>query len=81
MMILVSRAKKELGEAHKVTLLGKDIVSAFNNVRREPLLARMEQEDLINEHKYCQQFLRSRTFTISWDSEVRGQVTMADGAP
>jgi len=81
LMILTTTAQKEIAAGSQATLLGKDIISAFNNVRKDKLMAMLEEKGLHQEARYCNDFLHPRSFQISWDSEERGKVTMADRTP
>jgi len=43
MMVIVSKAEKAVREGGRATTLGKDIMSAFNNVRREGVIRALRQ--------------------------------------
>jgi len=43
MMITLSKAQRSVKKGDRAFLLGKDIVSAFNNVRRESLISRLRE--------------------------------------
>jgi len=81
MMIITSTVQKEIAKGNQATLLGKDVVSAFNNVRTTKLLAILRRQNLEQEADFCQTFRRPRAFQLTWDSEERGKARMDDGAP
>lgn len=82
MMLTVSHAERAIKEGKKATLLGKDIVSTFNNVRKPRLMQLLRQGDtpkhLIS---YIQHFLTTRTFQLGWDGLTRGEAKMDEGTP
>jgi len=79
MVIAVSTACKEIAKGNQVSLLGKDIVSAFNNVRATKLLKILTEHNLIKEAAFCKEYLLPRPFQILWDSETQGSASMDDG--
>jgi len=46
MMIITSIAGRETAKGNQVTRLGKDIISAFNNLRNDQLLKILEVNDI-----------------------------------
>ena len=81
-MLAVSKVERDLAKGHQVTMLGKDGVSAFNNLRREGILQSLREagvgENIIN---YITRFLRPRSFEITWDGTKRGCTAMDQGTP
>ena len=80
-MILKPMVGKERDKQNQVTLLGKDITSAFNNLRRQPLCELLLDAGLTQEAEYCTRFLEPRTFQICWDRAARGKGSMTYGTP
>ena len=77
-----NKTEEALGEGKHVTLLGKDIVSAFNQVRRTKLLQTLRSQSTPSHlTRYVKDFLQPKTCQIGWDGQKRGTVTMGDGAP
>jgi len=82
LMLIVSTAKVEMAKGAKVTLLGRDIISAFNNLRSGPLLHSLTQHYIHPPYgTYVSNFLRTRTFNIGWDGSMRGHDHMNQGVP
>ena len=72
MMLTALIAERELAKGNRVTLLGKDIVSAFNNTEEYTMistLARYPQTQLNS--KYVKDFFRPRKLAIVWDGLPR----------
>ena len=67
-------------QGHHVTLLGEDIVSAFNNVRTKECVELIEAADPTLAD-YVRRFLASRKITIWWYNCDRGPVQMDQGCP
>lgn len=78
MMIMTSITPKETERGNIVTKLGKDMVSAFNNLRKSRLLALFCDNNLEKEMEFCRDFLHTKEFQISWDMEERGKTMMDD---
>jgi len=82
MMQNISKVERGLKEGKRVTLLGKDVVSAFNNLRREGMLESLERAGVPKATRdYVSAFLEPRAFQISWDNEPRGEGRMNQGTP
>jgi len=81
MMITVGKVERARAEGKRATLLGKDVVSAFNRVRADRLCGILERAGLHWEAEYCRNFLGPRTFTISWDGSFMGTAHMDEGSP
>jgi len=84
MMLTLSTAEREIARGNRVTLLGKDIVSAFNNIRSETLLEILVANNVREETiEYIRRFLAPRSFNIGWDMKIRGRGRghMHQGAP
>lgn len=82
MMITMSKVERAMKGGSRATLLGKDVVSAFNNLRKEGTLealawAGVDRETL----NYTEAFFESRYFYISWDGDRRGEGRMDQGTP
>ena len=76
-MITVSQIQRELKKGSRVSLIGKDIVSAFNHLRHTTTLERVRMcspENL----GFCRQFLTPRYFQIYWDGQT---ACMPEGTP
>ena len=80
-MTTVSRAQKEITSGGRVTLLGKDIVTALNNLRKDKIIPMLLSNNLHKEHAFRTDFLAPRKFQISWDSEERRLVRMDASTP
>ena len=79
----VSQAETALKQGKRDTLLGKDIVSAFNNVRKERVLQALREhnteQDIID---FVTNFLSSRQSDISWDGRPdKRQSPHGSGSP
>jgi len=81
MMVITSVAGSEIQNGNNVILLGKDIVSAFNNVRAARVLEIIRKNNLVREAALCKDFLLPRKFQISWDSQEQGPTRIDDGTP
>jgi len=80
MVITISQIRHELRAVSRVTLLGKDIVAAFNHLGCNPTLERI-REFSPDKLYFCTQFLTPRTFQIHWDGQPRGKGGMTEGTP
>jgi predicted nucleotidyltransferase len=72
MVFTVSKARREFRSGSHVTLLGKDITSAFNHVRHQPVLDILEEHNLPDIRQFCTVFLRSHTIQIHYNGEAKG---------
>ena len=80
MAIIISHTLRETREGARVSLLGKDIVSAFNHLRRQPTLTKIQScspENL----RFVEQFLTPHHLQIGWDGAYRGEAYMSEGTP
>jgi len=81
-MLTVSTVRRALANGEQATLLGKEVVAAFNHLRKEGLLQSIGNTDLeTNFVRYIQDFLNLRSFKLSWDGQDRGQARMNQGTP
>ncbi|KAF8418695.1 hypothetical protein EV426DRAFT_678967 [Tirmania nivea] len=71
-MLTTSLAKKAVDEGDQVTLLGKDIVSAFNNVCTKSIVESLSKPETRHFIPFIGRFLGPRTFDNVWDNQVRG---------
>jgi len=78
-MIIASMAQEETRKGKLGTLLGKDVVSAFNNLRLSRLLEIPADSKLDKEADFWRDFLQPRRFQFAWDSEERGTAHIDDG--
>jgi len=82
LMCTVSTAKRALAAGEQATLLGKDVVAAFNHLRKEGLMQSLEKTDLeANFIGYIQDFLNPRSFEMAWEGQTRGRAQMDQGTP
>ena len=71
-----------LNPAGRTTFPGKDIVSAFNMLKKEGVIAGLQHSHAPTRIiSYVESFLAPRTFPVQWDGIVRGQATMHRGSP
>jgi len=80
MVITAIQIQRELKGGSRVSLLSKDVVSAFNHLRHAPLLERIQAFSPEN-LEFCRQFLSPRFFQIYWDGLHRGNACMNEGTP
>ena len=80
MMILMSEAERARNKGQHVTILGEDIVSAFNNVRTKECVVQIAKVDT-DIAVYVERFLTRRTFTMQWDGRDREQVSIDQRFP
>lgn len=81
MKLIISKAQREVQPGHRLTLLGKDVVSAFNHLQGKHLVNVLSQMDLGDVAELCLTFLTVRKLKIFWDMEERGVVQMDAGTP
>jgi len=80
LMLIVSTAKVEMAKGARVTPLGRDIISAFNNLRSGPLLHTLTPQNIHPPSvTYISNFLHTRTFNIGWDGSMCGHDHMIKG--
>ena len=72
MMITVSRVERARSQDKRVTLLGKDIVLAFNRVRVGRVVSALREQGLTRLADNCEGFLAPRPFEVAWDAVARG---------
>jgi len=80
MALIISHILRETRKGAKVSLLGKDIVSAFNHLRHQPTLKKIRScspDNLV----FVKQFLTPHHLQISWDGAPRGEAYMCEGTP
>ena len=80
MALIVSHTLRDMRKGARVSLLGKDIVSAFNHLRHEPTLSKIESYSPEN-LAFMTQFLTTHHLQISWDGLQRGEAYMCEGTP
>jgi len=80
MALIISHALRETRKGATASLLGKDIISAFNHLRHEPTLAKIRSCSADN-HAFVRQFLTPQFFQVSWDGTPKGWAHMAEGTP
>ena len=76
----VIRETYKKGRYSQASVLGKDVISAFNNSNRNEIL------EAVRSHKaylvpYLARFMEERTFGVSWDGQERGKARMNQGLP
>ena len=82
LMAATSLVERAVKSGHRATSLGKDIVSAFNHLRKEETLDTLRETGLEpNTLRYVERFLMPRSFQIAWDHEARGSGHMDQGTP
>jgi len=79
-MILVSHIERRKRAGDRANLVGKDIVSAFKNIRRDKLVTTLMANRLLKEAGPCEAFLKPTSFQSFRNSLPRGEVRMANGA-
>jgi len=80
MAISVSRIIRVLGKGARVSLLGKDIVSAFNHLRHGPTLDTIRANSP-GDLDFVRQFLHPHHFLVFWDGAPRGWACIEEGTP
>ena len=81
LILIVGEAERAFKCSLQVTLRGKDIVSAFNHCKQEVICDILTDNDMQDLAEFVQNFLRPRTFSISWDSTIHGTGSMVNGTP
>ena len=82
LMLTMSTAMMAIKSGMRATLLGKDIVAAFNHLRREGTLETLRNGGVKpNILSYIDKFLQPRTFNLSWEGKIRGLGKMGQGTP
>ena len=82
LMITVNKVEEALANGERATLLGKDIVSAFNQVRRTEILKSLRLNNTPSHiTRYVGYFLLPRTCDIGWDAHRKGTIRLEDGSP
>jgi len=79
MMITISKAERARAKGKRATLLRKDVVSVFDRVRREKLVAILTKGSCFSLAAYSQAFLGPRRFGISWGGVGSFQASMGEG--
>jgi len=80
MALIISHTLRETRKGAKASLLGKDIVSAFNHLRHQPTLNKIRSCSPDN-LAFVEQFLTPHHLQISWDGAPRGGAYMSEGTP
>ena len=80
LMVTISHIQRTQGKGGRATLLGKDVVSAFNNLHTEGTMqslrvAGADPQSLL----YVSRFLAARRFSIKSDGKHRGTGRMNQG--
>ena len=79
LMLIVGEAERAFKSGLQVTLLGRVILSAVNQVKKEVVYTILRDNSMQDLTEFVQNFLRPRTFTIQWDSTIRGTGSMTNG--
>lgn len=80
-MITTTKAQRAINNGHRATLLGKEIDSAFNHLRRYAaldIIASTTNLPILTSN--CTDFLSRRTFQINFNGEAQGEGKMIEGA-
>jgi len=82
LMISISIAERKYRAGNRVTILGKDIRSAFNHLRREGTLQSLRRARVKpNLILYVERFLHPRSFDMVFGGSVQGRAHMDQGTP
>ena len=81
MMIAVAKAQEAVERGDYVTILGDDVVSAFNHTRKGKIIDRLNEKKGRKWIPMIQNWFRERNIPIWWDGKPRGQVKMTQGTP
>jgi len=82
LMLTMSHTQRALANGAQVSLIGKDVVGAFNHLRKESLLQTLAEGGCdARIRSYVEHFLRHRSFVVCWDGKDRGQARMNQGTP
>ena len=82
LMLSTSMTQRSTAAGKQVTLLGKDVVSAFNHLRKEGLLQTLTEGGCrCSILRYMERSLGATEFSISWDGQDRGKAHMDQGIP
>jgi len=80
-MITITKVQRAIHNGHRATLLGKDIVSAFNHLRRQTVLDIIAfTTDLPILTSNCADFLNPRSFQVNFNGASQGEGKMIEGA-
>ena len=82
-LLAISLASKVRNSSGRASLLGKDVVSLFNNLQPRQTLQAINQHSSKSPHlhSYISRFLSPRHFPVAWDGVVRGHADMTIGTP
>lgn len=82
MILNISQTQRNLSDNAQVTLLGKDIVSVFNNVRIKGLIQTLKYGKVDTRiQEFYQRFLKPREFKVSLGMCERGTPRMDESDP
>jgi len=78
--LAVSKARRDLANGNQVTMLGKDVVSAFNHLHKEGTHQSLREAGVAwNAINYVTRFPSPRSSDISWHSTKRARAHMDQG--
>ena len=80
-MLAVSKAQEAMERGDYVTILGDDVVSAFNHTRKGKIIDRLNEKKGRKWIPMIQNWFYERKISIWWDGEHRGEVKMTQGTP
>ena len=80
-MLAVSKAQEAMERGDYVTILGDDVVSAFNHTRKGKIIDRLNEKKGRKWIPMIQNWFHERKISVWWDGEHRGEVRMTQGTP
>ena len=79
LMLTVSQGEPAIHKGLQVSLLGRDIVSVYNQVKRQVAYLILMYYDMQPIAEFVQNFVKLRQFKVQWHIVERGTDTMTNG--